>query len=150
MLKKGDLAPDFCLKNQDEIEVSLKDLIDRDIVLYFYPKDNTSGCTLQAQDFSCLREEFEKKGAIVIGISPDSPKSHKNFIQDKQLDIMLLSDIDKTTMKIYGAYGKKIMYGKEVFGVIRSTFIIKEGKIVETFYGVRVKGHAQKVLEFLN
>lgn len=150
MLKKGDKAPDFCLKNQDDIEVSLKDLIDRDIVLYFYPKDNTSGCTLQAQDFSCLKEEFEKKGVIIVGISPDSPKSHKNFIQNKQLDIMLLSDIEKVVMKAYGAYGKKMMYGKEVFGVIRSTFIIKEGRIVEAFYGVRAKGHAQKVLEFLD
>lgn len=149
MLKIGDKAPDFVLKNQDDIELGSKDLGSKSIVLYFYPKDNTSGCTLEAEEFTALLGEFEKKNAVVIGVSPDSTKSHKKFIASKNLAHILLSDEQKEVALAYGAYGKKMMYGKEVMGIIRSTFVIKEGVIVGAFYNVRAKGHAQKVLDSL-
>lgn len=149
MLKIGDKAPDFVLKNQDDIELGSKDLGGKSIVLYFYPKDNTSGCTLEAEEFTALLGEFEKKNAVVIGVSPDSTKSHKKFIASKNLAHILLSDEQKEVALAYGAYGKKMMYGKEVMGIIRSTFVIKEGVIVGAFYNVRAKGHAQKVLDSL-
>lgn len=149
-LKIGDLAPDFKLKNQDDIEVSLKDLNTKTIVLYFYPKDNTPGCTIEANDFTEMLKDFEKKNVVVVGISPDSPKSHKKFIENQNLKHILLSDPDKIVATNYGAYGKKIMYGKEVLGIIRSTFIIDtKGHIQKVFYNVKAKGHAQDVLESL-
>ncbi|MCE3046929.1 thioredoxin-dependent thiol peroxidase [Helicobacter kayseriensis] len=150
MLKQGDQAPHFALPNQDGIEVALNDLLGRVLVLYFYPKDNTSGCSLEAQDFTALLEEFDLNGASIVGISPDSQKSHKRFIENKQLQIMLLSDQEKVVASKYGAFGEKKLYGKTYEGIIRSTFIIGEdGKILETFYNVKAKGHAQKVLERL-
>lgn len=148
MLNKGDKAPAFSLQNQDGVDVNLKDLLGRKLVLYFYPKDNTSGCTLEAQDFTNLLEDFQKYGANVVGISPDSIQSHKNFIQNKELALMLLSDPSKSVSVSYGAYGEKKMYGKVVQGIIRSTFIISEsGEILECFYNVRAKDHAKKVLQ---
>lgn len=149
-LEVGDFAPVFKLKNQDEIEVGLKDLAGKIIVLYFYPKDNTPGCTIEAEDFTQMLDGFFDKNAVVIGISPDSPKSHKKFIQNKGLKHILLSDLECAVATSYGAYGKKMMYGKEIFGIIRSTFIIStEGKILQTFYNVKAKGHAKEVLEYL-
>jgi peroxiredoxin Q/BCP len=143
-------AKEFCLPNQDGVEICLRDLLGRWIVLYFYPKDNTPGCTTEAKEFSELIDEFEKLGAIVIGISPDSPKRHSNFIQKHNLKITLLSDENKEVLKAYGAWGKKKMYGKEYEGVIRSTFIISpDGEIVKEFKNVKAKGHAKKVLEEL-
>lgn len=148
MLAKGDLAPNFTLQNQDGVDVNLKDLLGKKLVLYFYPKDNTSGCTLEAQDFTNLLEDFEKNGAYVVGISPDSVQSHKKFIQSKGLALMLLSDSNKSVSTSYGAFGEKKMYGKTVYGIIRSTFIIDEnGRILECFYNVRAKDHAKKVLQ---
>lgn len=147
MLKIGDIAPDFCLKNQDDIEIGLKDLGSKAIVLYFYPKDNTPGCTLEGKDFTALLKEFESQDAIVIGVSPDSTKSHRNFIEKQELQHILLSDPDKKVASSYGAYGKKMMYGKEVMGIIRSTFIIKNKTILQAFYNVKTKGHAQNILE---
>jgi len=141
---------DFCLPNQDNVEICLKDLKGKWIILYFYPKDNTPGCTTEAKDFSSLLDEFEDLGAIVIGVSPDSPKKHCNFIEKQDLKLTLLSDEEKKVLKTFGAWGKKKMYGKEYEGVIRSTFIINpEGEIVKEYKKVRVKGHAQKVLEDL-
>ena len=120
------------------------------VIVYFYPKDNTPGCTIEAQEFSALLDEFGAKGAVVVGISPDSPKCHQNFISKQNLKILLLSDSDKSVASAYGAYGTKMMYGKEVQGIIRSTFVIDEnGLIAQSFYNVRAKGHAQKVLEGL-
>jgi peroxiredoxin Q/BCP len=143
-------AKEFCLPNQDGVEICLRDLLGRWIVLYFYPKDNTPGCTTEAKEFSELIDEFEKLGAIVIGISPDSPKRHSNFIQKHNLKITLLSDENKEVLKAYGAWGKKKMYGKEYEGVIRSTFIISpDGEIVKEFKNVKAKGHAKRVLEEL-
>ncbi|MWV61728.1 redoxin domain-containing protein [Helicobacter saguini] len=146
-LKKGDVAPDFSLPNEDNVEISLRDLGEKTIILYFYPKDNTSGCTTEAQEFSALKAEFERLDCVIIGISPDKTSTHKKFIESKNLNIILLSDEKRAVASKYHAFGKKMMYGKEVQGIIRSTFIIKNGKILESFYNVRAKGHAQKVLE---
>ena len=143
-------AYEFCLPNQDSVEICLRDLKGKWIILYFYPKDNTPGCTTEAKEFSKLLDEFEKLDAIVIGISPDSPKKHSNFIEKHNLTITLLSDEKKEVIKAYGAWGKKKMYGKEYEGVIRSTFIINpDGNIVKEYKKVKAKGHAQKVLEDL-
>lgn len=149
-LEIGDKAPDFKLKNQDDVEISLKDLLSKKVVLYFYPKDNTPGCTIEALDFTEMLDEFAKKGAVVVGISPDSAKSHKKFMQNKELKHILLSDVDKAVARSYGVYDKKMMYGKEVFGIIRSSFIIdKNGNIDKIFYNIRAKGHAKDVLDSL-
>ena len=143
-------AYEFCLPNQDGVEICLRDLKGKWIVLYFYPKDNTPGCTTEAKEFSELLDEFEKLGAVVIGISPDSPKKHCNFIEKHGLKVTLLSDENKEVLKAYGAWGKKKMYGKEYEGVIRSTFIINpKGEIVKEYKKVKAKGHAAKVLEDL-
>lgn len=148
-LKAGDCAPLFSLPNEDNVVISLQDLFDYTVILYFYPKDNTSGCTTQAQEFSELIESFQQYNAIVVGISPDKTTTHKKFIQSKDLKIILLSDTDKNVATKYHAYGKKMMYGKEVFGIYRSTFIIKKGKVIESFYNVKAKGHAQKILDYI-
>lgn len=148
-LQRGDKAPQFNLPNEDNVAIALQDFSGYTIVLYFYPKDNTSGCTTQAQEFSALIHEFESLNAIVVGISPDKPLTHKKFIESKNLKIILLSDENKHVATTYHVYGKKMMYGKEVHGIIRSTFIIKDGTILESFYNVKAKGHAQKILDFL-
>lgn len=148
-LQAGDSAPDFSLPNTQGVKVSLQDFGSKIIVLYFYPKDNTSGCTIQAQDFSNLLSDFLAKNAVVIGISPDSTKSHQNFIDKYSLAHILLSDSDKSVASSYFAYGKKMMYGKEVQGIIRSTFVVQNGKILHALYNVKAKGHAQAVLELL-
>ncbi|WP_104760726.1 thioredoxin-dependent thiol peroxidase [Helicobacter cetorum] len=149
-LEVGQVAPNFRLKNSDGVEISLKDLLHKKVVLYFYPKDNTPGCTLEAQDFSALFSEFEKKNAIVVGVSPDSAKSHQSFIEKCSLNVILLCDENKEVANLYKAYGKKMMCGKEYMGIIRSTFIInQEGVLEKCFYNVKAKNHAQKVLESL-
>ncbi|RDU67106.1 thioredoxin-dependent thiol peroxidase [Helicobacter didelphidarum] len=148
-LKSGDVAPNFSLPNEDNVEIALQDIVNYTIVLYFYPKDNTSGCTTQAQEFSALKKEFEALNVVIIGISPDKSETHKKFIDSHSLNIILLSDVEKKVATKYHAYGKKLMYGKEVQGIIRSTFIIKDNKIIESFYNVKAKGHAQKILDFL-
>ncbi len=140
MIKVGSKAPDFCLKNQDDKEVSLKGNKGKWIVLYFYPKDNTSGCAKEACDFTELLKDYNKLNAVIFGISPDSAESHRRFIEKQVLGITLLSDPDKKAHKAYGAWGMKKNYGKEYEGVIRSTFIISpEGKIVETWNKVKVR-----------
>jgi len=150
MVEVGQKAPNFCLKNQDEVEICLKDLIGKWIVLYFYPKDNTPGCTTEACDFTNYLKDFEELDAVILGVSPDSCESHRKFIEKKDLKITLLCDEEKKVLKEYGAWGKKKMYGKEYEGVIRSTFLIDpEGKIAYIWPKVRVKGHVQKVKEKL-
>ncbi len=149
-LQAGDKAPLFRLQSSDGSEFALQDLLSKNVIVYFYPKDNTPGCTIEAQDFSELIESFALKGYVIVGISPDSPKTHQNFIAKQNLKILLLSDTDKSVASAYGAYGTKMMYGKEVQGIIRSTFVIgKDGVIKQSFYNVKAKGHAQKVLESL-
>lgn len=143
-------AKNFTLKDQYGKNVSLKDFVGKWIVLYFYPKDDTPGCTIEAIDFTTMKNDFESLGAIVLGISPDSEKSHCNFIEKHNLEIILLSDPDKKVLKAYGAYGKKTLYGKEVEGVIRSTFLINpEGEVAHSWKNVRADSHAQQVLDKL-
>ncbi|MCP5002764.1 MAG: peroxiredoxin [Planctomycetes bacterium] len=138
MLEIGVKAPDFSLQNQDNNDVSLSDYDGKWKVLYFYPKDNTSGCTKEACDFTESLKEFEELDAIVLGISPDSTLSHRNFIEKQNLGITLLSDPDKKVLKAYWVWGIKKNYGKEYEGVIRSTFIISlKNQISETWYNVR-------------
>ena len=150
MLQIGDRAPDFCLPNQDSEEVCLRDLQGSWVVLYFYPKDNTPGCTTEALDFTALKSEFEKEGATILGVSPDSIKKHQNFITKKELGITLLSDEDKEVLKKYGVWQLKKNFGKEYMGVVRSTFLIDpDGKIAYIWPKVKVKGHAKEVLEKL-
>ena len=149
-LKVKDKAPEFELLNQDGVKISLKDFVGKKVILYFYPKDNTPGCTTQACDFSLNYDKFESKNAVIIGISPDSIKSHENFISKFKLRHILLSDSDKEVARTYGVWGLKKNYGKEYEGLIRSTFVIDEnGKIIQIYNNVKVKDHALKVLESL-
>ncbi len=146
----GEKAPDFCLPNSMGEEVCLKDYKGKWIVLYFYPRDNTSGCTREAIDFTTLLNEFNKNGAVVIGVSPDSIKSHQKFIDKHGLKVELLSDTDKKVIKLYGAWGKKKRYGREFEGVIRSTYLIDDKGIIRHIWKkVRVQGHAEEVLNKL-
>jgi len=147
---EGDRAPVFCLPNQDEQTVCLKNFSGKWIVLYFYPKDMTSGCTKEACKFTDLRKEFDKLDAIIIGVSPDSPERHRKFIAKNNLKITLLADQTKETIKAYGAWGKRKLYGKEYEGVIRSTFLIDPNlNIAAIWKKVRVTGHVEAVKEKL-
>ena len=149
-LEIGLEAPDFCLPNQDGEEVCLHDFEEGWIILYFYPKDNTKGCTLEAIDFTLNKKEFEDMGAIVLGVSPDSVKSHKGFCQKHDLSITLLSDTKHTVLEKYGLWQLKKMYGREFYGVVRSTFLIDPmGKIAYVWRKVRVGGHVEAVKEKL-
>ncbi len=149
-LAEGSEAPDFCLPDQDGQEVCLSEYRGKWVVLYFYPKDNTRGCTQEAKDFTDLIEEFEKLGAVVLGVSPDSVRSHKRFQERHGLKVRLLSDPEKEVIRKYGAWGKKKMAGREYFGVIRSTFLIDpQGRVRKVWPKVRVKGHAEEVLNVL-
>lgn len=149
-LTAGNKAPFFSLPDQTGTVHSLSDYKGQWVVLYFYPKDNTPGCTIEAIEFTAKIKSFEKLEAVVFGVSPDSPQSHCNFIEKQNLKIILLSDPDKKLLKSYGAYGKKMMYGKEVEGVIRSTALIDpEGKIAFHWAKVKAEGHASEVLEKL-
>jgi len=148
MIAYGKKAPDFRLPDDIGGEVRLSKLKGRPVVLYFYPKDDTSGCTQEAKDFSCLAEEFAAEGAEVIGISPDSAKSHQKFKTKHDLSVRLLADEQKETATAYGVWVEKSMYGRKYMGVERSTFLIdKSGKLVQSWRKVRVPGHAEEVLE---
>jgi len=150
VLSQEDTAPEFCLKNEDGKEVCLEDFRGKWVVLYFYPKDNTPGCTREAQDFSEKLEEFEKLGAVVLGVSPDSVRSHKRFKEKKGLKVTLLSDEEKKVVETYGVWQKKKVCGRECYGVVRTTYLIDpEGKVAEVWEKVKVKGHVDAVLEKL-
>ena len=149
MLKEGDKAPSFNLDSDTDGSVSLRDFAGKTLVLYFYPRDNTPGCTRQAQAFTAAKRAIEAAGASVVGVSRDSLKSHQSFRDKCKLGITLLSDPDLTVHKAYGAWGEKTMYGKKVEGVLRSTFVIKDGKIARVFPNVKVDGHADAVLAAL-
>lgn len=146
MIEIGKKAPEFTLANQDEVEISLRDLKGKWLVLYFYPKDNTPGCTTEACDFTDAMPEFEDLDAVILGVSPDSPKKHRNFIEKKSLEITLLSDEEKEASKAYGVWQLKKMYGREYMGIQRSTFIIDpKGEVAAKWDKVRVKGHVDEV-----
>jgi peroxiredoxin Q/BCP len=147
MLSEGDEAPAVELATDDGKTLSLAALEGAPVVLYFYPKDDTPGCTTEAKDFSCLVAEFRKAGATVIGVSPDSIKSHQKFRQKHALEVALASDENKQVSEAFGSWVEKSMYGKKYMGVDRSTFLIdKSGKIVRIWRKVKVPGHAEEVL----
>ena len=146
-LEVGDKAPEFEALNQDGVKVALKDFIGKNVVLSFYPKDNTPGCTTEACEFSANYDQFIKNDTVIIGVSPDSVKSHAGFIAKQNLKHILLSDEDKEISKLYGVWQVKKNYGKEYLGIVRSTFVIgKDGKIVKIYKSVKAKDHAAKVL----
>ena len=147
-LQKGDIAPDFNLPRDSGKTQTLSELRGHPVVLYFYPKDDTSGCTLEAHDFTELRPEFDKIGVTIIGMSPDKPEKHDKFKTKHDLQLILVSDEEKTTLQKYGVWVEKSMYGRKYMGVERSTFLIdKNGKIAEIWRKVKVPGHAKTVLE---
>lgn len=146
----GKKAPAFALPNQNGEKVALSDYAGKWVVLYFYPKDDTPGCTIEACDFTSGLKAFEKLNAEILGCSPDSPESHQKFIHKHNLKITLLSDETKDAMKKYGAWGEKNMYGKISEGVIRTTALIDpQGRIAHYWPKVQAKGHVQKVKEKL-
>jgi len=154
MVNEKERAPGFTLRGIDESgverEFSLKDFSGK-VVLYFYPKDNTPGCTTEACDFRDNMARVKSTGAEVLGVSPDSVKSHMNFKEKHGLAFPLLSDPDKKVAALYGAYGEKKMYGKVAMGIIRSTFIIdEEGLVKKLWRPVKVDGHVEAVIEALN
>ena len=150
MLEIGEKAPGFCLEDPDRGKMCLKDLKGKWVILYFYPKDNTKGCTMEALEFTAAEDEFTAKNAVIIGVSPDSLKSHTNFRQKHDLSINLLSDTEKEVLEAYGVWQKKKMYGREYMGVVRSTYLIDtEGKIAHVWSKVKVAGHVDDVMEKL-
>lgn len=149
-LNIGDKAPEFCLPDAEKGETCLKDMKGKWVVLYFYPKDNTPGCTMEALEFTAAEEDFEEKNAVILGVSPDSTKSHAKFKEKHDLGITLLSDTEKKILRNYGVWQKKKMFGREYMGVVRSTFLIDtEGMITHIWRKVKVKGHVDSVMETL-
>jgi thioredoxin-dependent peroxiredoxin len=150
-LEEGDRAPNFTLKDQNGEKVTLKDFAGNRVVLYFYPADDTPGCTKEACQFNDLLPTLNNLGVLVFGVSRDGAEAHRAFKKKYGLNFSLLSDPERTVMTKYGAYGEKMLYGKKVLGVIRSTFVISPSGAIETaFYGVRADGHAAKVLATLS
>jgi peroxiredoxin Q/BCP len=148
MVQDGEIAPDFTLQDDDGGSVKLSKLRGRPVVVYFYPKDDTSGCTQEAKDFTCLAGEFADAGAEIVGISPDSAASHKKFKAKHDLSLRLLADDTKATAEAYGVWVEKSMYGRKYMGVERSTFLIdSKGKVVKSWRKVKIPGHAEAVLE---
>jgi peroxiredoxin Q/BCP len=144
----NDQAPDFTLPTNGGGVVSLGSLSGKKVVLYFYPKDNTDACTLEAIDFTRLAADFAAVGAVVIGISPDSVRKHDNFCKKYDLGIVLASDEDRKVIEAYGLWVEKQMYGRKYMGVERTTYLIdKKGRIANVWHKVKVKGHAEEVLE---
>ena len=147
MLNDGDKAPDFTLPRDGGETVKLSQFKGKPLVLFFYPKDDTSGCTKEAVEFSAQLDAFHRAGAEVVGISPDSVKSHDKFRDKHGLMVTLLSDEDKQVLEAYGVWAEKSMYGKKYMGVERSTFIVgKNGKIARSWRKVKVPGHVEEVL----
>ncbi len=146
-LSVGDMAVQFQAMDETGKTHSLKNYRGKTVILYFYPKDQTSGCTKEACDFRDFSSQFSKKGAVVLGVSPDSAKSHQNFKDKYSLSFPLLVDEDKTLCKAYGVWKEKSMYGRKYMGIERSTFVIgPDGRIEEVFRKVKVPGHVQELL----
>jgi len=146
----GEKAPDFKAPNQEGKTIALKDFKGKSVVIYFYPKDDTPGCTIEACEFRDGMKQIKKAGAVVLGVSPDSVKSHTKFNDKFNLAFDLISDEDKVICKAYGVWAKKKLYGREYMGVLRSTFVINsQGKIARIFENVKPKGHVAEVLEAL-
>ena len=147
MLRTGDKAPDFTATTDGGETVKLKDLRGKKVVLYFYPKDNTPGCTQEACDFRDSIARFRRKGVVVLGVSPDSVGSHEKFKAKFDLPFALLADEDREIAEAYGVWREKSMYGRKYMGIVRSTFVIDEkGKIAKVHEKVKVKGHVDQLL----
>jgi peroxiredoxin Q/BCP len=147
-LKENSLAPSFKLPSSREHDVSLEDFRGKNLVLYFYPKDSTPGCTIEANQFSNKVNEFESFNTVILGVSKDSIKSHKNFIEKQAIKFELLSDINGELCEKYGVWKEKSMYGKKYMGIERSTFLINgDGLIKKLWYKVSVSGHVDDVLQ---
>lgn len=150
MPAEGSTAPEFTLKTQDAAEVSLADYRGRKVILYFYPKDDTSGCTAQACDLRDRTPELTARGAVVLGVSPDSPKSHTKFREKYDLPFTLLADEDHSVAEAYGVWKEKSMYGRKYWGNERTTFIIDEdGRIAHVLPRVKPQEHADQILELI-
>ncbi len=151
MIKENQKAPEFCLKDSYEKDVCLSDFAGKKVVLYFYPKDNTPGCTIEALDFTALQGEFEKLNTVVVGVSKDSCQSHRKFVDKKNLAVTLLSDPDSEMQKKYNVWRMKKFMGREYMGTVRSTVLIDEkGVILKIWDGVKAKGHADDVLSHIS
>jgi len=151
LLEKGTLAPDFTAKINGDKTIKLSDYRGKKVILYFYPKDNTSGCTKESCEFRDNFDIIADKNTVILGISPDSVKSHEGFIEKQSLNFDLISDPDKEIIKMYKAWGEKNMYGRKFMGLIRSTYLIdEEGIILETWYKVRVTDHVKKVIKAID
>jgi len=149
-MKVGQSAPDFCLLDQEGNQTCLEDFRGKWVVLYFYPRDNTAGCSLEAKDFSYFKKDFEAGNTVILGVSRDSPESHKRFIEKKELKIKLLSDELADLHKTYDVMHPKNFRGAEVTSTVRTTFLIDpDGKIVRVWDNVKAAGHAEKVLSEL-
>lgn len=147
ILEKGMEAPDFTLMGSDNKEHKLSDYRGKKVILYFYPKDNTPGCSTQAQNFRDYHKEFTEKNTIILGVSRDSLKSHEKFITKYDLPFVLLSDEAEEVCNLYNVMKEKTMFGKKVFGIERSTFLIDEdGKITDIYRKVKVAGHVESLL----
>ena len=150
LLEAGSKAPEFALPNQDGQEIRLSDFAGQRVVVYFYPKDSTPGCTRQACAFAAAYEEFSRLGVPVIGISKDSVKSHQNFIAKQNLPFLLLSDTERQAIEAYGVWQEKKLYGKVSMGVVRSTFVIDANGIIEKVYAkAKPDTNAAEILEYL-
>ena len=149
-LETGKAAPSFTLPADSGNDISLSDYKGKKVILYFYPKDNTSGCTLEAQAFRNHRDAFLKNGYVVLGVSRDSIKKHCNFLDKNELNFPLLSDEDETVCNLYGVLKEKSMYGRKYMGIERSTFIIdEEGRLVKEYRNVKAATHVDDLLEDL-
>ncbi len=149
-LQAGDRAPDFSGLNQDEKTISLSDYKGKKVILYFYPRDNTPGCTAEACNLNDNLSALTEKGFVVIGVSPDSVAAHQKFIAKFDLNFVLIADTEKEILQAYGAYGEKKLYGKVSIGVLRSTFIIdEEGKLLAVIKAVKTKEATEQVLKKL-
>lgn len=150
MLKEDTKAPDFELADESGVLRKLSDYLGKDVVLYFYPKDDTSGCTTEACNFRDDYSAYEKAGVTILGVSPDSPESHTKFKAKFHLPFNLLADVDHKVCELFGVWGKKSMYGKEYYGVNRTTFLIdKEGMIRKVFEKVKPADHSAEILASL-
>ena len=146
-LSQGDLAPEFRSTTQDGVEFTRQDLLGKRTVLYFYPKDNTSGCTLEAKSLRDGKAELAEMGFQIVGVSPDSKRSHQNFCSKHELNFTLLADTDHSVCEAFGVWAEKSMYGRKYWGVVRTTFIIDtEGRIEKVFDKVETKNHYQQII----
>ena len=144
------IAPNFKLLSTSGNTADLSKIKSKYIIIYFYPKDNTSGCTIETNDFNKLLRKFEKLGCTIFGISKDSIESHQKWSKKLNLKFELLADEDKTSLKAYKTWAKKKFMGREFMGTVRSTFVIKKNKIIKEWRNIRAVGHAQEVLDFIN